>query len=937
MQDLIEQAVLPAQFEILTDAKVAAGGPPALAMLRAVGAVADVRYQSGRVIPASVQAAAVQDAKAQGRQMTMYVGHPQPGIDVSGCDVFTGRIEDVAAIVEEFRFDEASKKTILDRIRILDTEHGRELLELIKAGVKLGVSQRATGRYEERELKIDGQYVPAVVVTEIYGIWGWDAVHLPVANAGSITELVQLTDSVIRGSRGKTMPPELNEKDTAKTETPAASKALGQSILDMLDQMQKRADTIMPALKASSAEAAGIYRAIFQGQAQARALMDSVEPEDVKQQKLAVLAQKVMDDFRSLPASPAAAVVAHDGSALTVKDLADQMVERARREDYVAGLKAYGSELLAAEKLSDDDRIRAQALVDSYCGPHVTRDQVKHLVERQVEQYHRVTAAIKARQVGLNGGGPVGVNDTGPGGVTSTGSPITAGAGGHLLEGPALEGARALFDSLTIRGGYEPSVRKPEDVHPKLKLVLDAFDRINERRLLEEKAKLLSLRGTNGLINDAAVGQYLADTASIKADFDTPATLSRLVISEVYAMPIFRELTDFGVMVSQVDQVPIERWRGEGDAKTFRPSVSQRRAVRGELIPIPQGRHFVDFVTLTAIGRKLGTTMSLEFLTRAKRHPQITGVAMAVKALIQNIQRILQQDIFEEKFWGAAFHGSEAFTYTANGTGSDSTFQVIGSTAADAVTIVPNRGTGTTGELDSELVVAVGTTSSNRTAVPEFGTATVGGGPSSAFFYTVDHVLALINFVDADGNALEPPSGTNNIQVTGKKASSEKRFDLKLPSQTSQEEHMRDLLFEVSNMRAKLSSGGITAQGYYDADYLLASVVVSEYMKQAKSYAALERRNAYKADAEIQEGNYGITAGLGHWGSKVHADDHIVIGNRMSTLFYQYEPASLRGPVEAVNSSGKLIGAQEYYTYGEDAILEPVPAKSALISLYRSS
>ena len=383
--------------------------------------------------------------------------------------------------------------------------------------------------------------------------------------------------------------------------------------------------------------------------------------------------------------------------------------------------------------------------------------------------------------------------------------------------------------------------------------------------------------------------------------------------------------------------MPVERWRGENDAKTFRPTIAQRNAVRGELIPIPQGRHFVDFITLTAIGRKLGTTMSLEFLTRAKRHPQITGVAMAIAALIKNIQRILQQDIFDEMFWGAAMHGSTPFTYPDDGTGTDATFQVIGTTAADAVTIVPNRGTGTTGELDSELKVMLGTTSGNRTAVPEYGTATTGGGPGSAFFYTVDHVLAKITFVDQDGAASPPPSGTDNIQVTGKKAAAEKRFDLKLPSNTDQDEHMRDLLFEVSNLRARLSSGGITPEGFYDADYLLASVVTSEFMKQAKSYAMLERRNAYKADAKVPEGNYGVTAGLGHWGSKVHADDRIIVGNRMGTLFYQYEPASLRGPVEAVNSSGKLIGAQEYYTYGEDAIRVPVPNKFGLLSLYRSA
>jgi hypothetical protein len=929
---LILHDVVQFQFEVIADAAPTPGAPAALAYLRAVGAVSDVRYQSGRVIPSQVQAAGIADAKAKGRQMTMYIGHPQGGVDVTWESAFTGKIEDCAAIIEEYHFDSVTRQTVLDRIRVLDTKKGEDLVRLAKAGVKLGVSQRATGRWEEKDLEIGGQWVPALIVTEFYGIWGWDAVHLPVANAGDVT-MLQLTDSVINGGRGrleKTMP------DANPTETPQ-SKAFGQSILDMLDNAQKRADYVLPLLKLSVEDQMKVREPLYQYRAECKVLMDSSEPEDQKMTKLGALGKLVSDAYQAIPAEPRPQATTTPAPAAQVsqppafKSVFDQAFERERQADHLAGLKRYGAELLAAEtKIPEEDRARVQALVDSVAGPHMTREQVKSLVDGQVDQLHKIAARVQQASQGYQPQGR-GITDSGNG-ANPSGS-VGAGAEGHVFDSVRhLDGARLLFDTLVARGGWTPSQRKRDDVHPSVRKIIDQYVKLHGRELFEESAKLGAIRGSNGLISD----QLMLDDASMKADFNTPATLSLLILAEVYALPLFRELTQMGTMVSQVDQVPIKRWRGDGNAKTFKPTIAQRYKVRGERVPIPKGRLFVDFVTLTALGRKLGTSMTLEFLTRAKRHPDITGLGLAISALTENMQRILQQDVFDEMYWAAAMHGSETIDVLKSGDGAEDTFQIVGTTIADAVTLVPNKGVGQAGR-NSELIVEVGTTSGNRTAVPEYGTTDVGGGPGGTFFYIVNHAASTISFVDADGAALAPANSPDNIRVRGRKASAEKRFDLKLPNNVTQEQHMLSLLFEVSNLRAKLSSGGITDVGYYDADFLLASVTNTEFMKQASSYAMLNARNAYRADGEVREGNYGVTAGLGHWGSKVHADDRMIIGNRMGTLFYQYEPMSLHGPVEAVNSSGELIGEQEYYTYGEDAIDTPIEAKFALITPYRSA
>lgn len=173
-------------------------GPGILMAFQAIGAVAEKVYRSTRYIPAEIQEKACQQAIAAGRQMTSFLDHPTIGINCSAQNWYIGLSENVAGKVEKWHFD--GKRVVIERLLILDNEKGRKFADNFRGGVlKYGLSQRALGLQEPRQIVIDGERRNVLYVTDIYGIFGWDLVLLDTANAGNETELQQLADDITGG------------------------------------------------------------------------------------------------------------------------------------------------------------------------------------------------------------------------------------------------------------------------------------------------------------------------------------------------------------------------------------------------------------------------------------------------------------------------------------------------------------------------------------------------------------------------------------------------------------------------------------------------------------------------------------------------------------------------------------------------------------------
>lgn len=172
-------------------------GSAILLSFRAIGAIANKRYLSGRYIPAATQEDALRKAREAGRQMTTYLDHPTVGVNCGPKNFYIGLSENLAGKAVEWRFE--NNVVIIDRLEIYDTTMGRKFYENYKAGYLYGLSQRALGREEPREIVIDSMKVPVNYVTDMYGIFGWDLVLLDTANAGVETELEPLTDNFTGG------------------------------------------------------------------------------------------------------------------------------------------------------------------------------------------------------------------------------------------------------------------------------------------------------------------------------------------------------------------------------------------------------------------------------------------------------------------------------------------------------------------------------------------------------------------------------------------------------------------------------------------------------------------------------------------------------------------------------------------------------------------
>jgi len=504
------------------------------------------------------------------------------------------------------------------------------------------------------------------------------------------------------------------------------------------------------------------------------------------------------------------------------------------------------------------------------------------------------------------------------------------GAQTTIVVDESLRGVQMLRDAFVRSGGASPTIitdsaaivdpKRHLETNPQLAKVLMKFDALHGAALKDEYERIQKA----GLVKD---GKLVFD-AQTTADLVLPRTIARMVLGEVYAQDIVSKLTMFGTMDSARDTIPIMRYRREGAngtlERTYRPTRRQRKDLkRGELQSIARGKTYTDWVNIDAGSRKLSAAISDEFITRARKRPDLISTAKAVQNLVDDVKRNLQQDLFDLQIFAALKYGAVPFTYNATANGADSTIQAVGTTAANAVTIVPD---------DTTLVVLAGPNVNSLVNVPELGMADSGANlGGNEFFYVPNFSGAKITFVDRAGNP-QPPPNTYALRVTGEKAVNEVRFDLTPPSGVEAAKHLNKFLFTITKKAA------FHAQDRgYEINFLLASLVVNELIKQAELYASQFRRKGFEADSRPPgEGNEGMVGGYAQWSSKVFPDDFVLLGDTEGALFRIFEPLTLRGPVAGRNQDGQLNGSEEWYTHQEDSMVVPILEKFSIITLYQS-
>jgi hypothetical protein len=698
-------------------------------------------------------------------------------------------------------------------------------------------------------------------------------------------------------------------------------QSLGEQVKAMADKLEdktKNDESKKPIQKAATAMKAAVEAVIEDSSMK-------LEDKNKQLQEMAVQIQDAFSQLTGVPTDPKAAAKLDSMKAASSasKALTDSLSAMLASESKESKAKALNDKFesifdkVGGEGFSDDDKKKLHDKLAPRVGNCKDEEEVKQLIEDSLEMMNMGRAKQELLSMGF----------TKPAaGGADTGLPATAvvdarGDTSHL------HFVNLLQDKCRQTGEFHPLIDhskltilgdSTKPIHPQLKKVMDKWDQLHGQDLRKEQEH--AMRAGNGKLTDATV----------HADFETPYTIARMVLFEAYADQIIMGVTSFGTMDNDRDQVPITKWRRTStNRKTFLPNLKERTEIKvAELNSIPEGKLTTDWYPIDASARKLRALLSDEFITRAKRRPDITGVAKAAQNLVDDVRRSLEQDIFYEMIKCALTTDAVAFTSTQDGDGVTTIFQVTSASsqvgaiaidAADAEAIVPESLTVEEGGL----------------VVPEWGTTSVGGGTGGNYFYQVDHANGLIGFVDAAGAPLAPINAVGQVEVTaGLKAGglSSGRFDLTAPGGVDHEAWMNRFLFQIQNLASSMPSN----TGYMP-DMLVQQRNLATLTQQARAYEREAARRAFRGDAgPVIDGNFGTTADLRHFASSVFPANFTVVGLSEATLYRVYEPLILRGPIESRDTNGQLTGGKEWYSYQEDSIGCPLPEKLALITTYTS-
>ncbi len=951
---------IPVKFTLLTDDKSSSAGWNY--RVSCIGSVANKIYASGRVIPLEIQSKGINDAIQSGRQMTGFLDHPK--------DYVRGRLEDLAAVVPKFHLNETGE-TILDEVKILPTQKGKLLKTLIDSGVDIGVSQRALGKESVRKWR--DQVV--MLVEDIQEILGWDFCHLDNANAGKVTRVSPITDSILDEIRkaplveettevnemaNKTNKPEVPEvtitdvnepKETGKEPEVSDLVKANQALVDKMDKLIGTIeDGLKSAIRAENANS-DLADKVWQALRLTRSEIDKIVTDDkltadAKNTKLTAIGNELKDIFNMIASDliDANKVVDSKGEAPaeTVEDtkpegeVAEEVSGEASKEakpaegspavEEVADTKQV-EKPVEAPAVSEEPKPKPEPVSDKRVEETVVLmdsiDQLKNSVQG-VLQSAKMQKVLEDTVAGLEIGDGYKksildslrkrnfqTEDEVKTAIEDSVTLVKQGAAeerlkqeGYKAEGVQvmdeikvvpneLNGVKVLTDSLVGTGQFRSQhgvkvekIVMPED--PVLRNLLKVFDQRWGAHLAQE-------------------GKFILD-ATTTVDFQTPVTISRIILTEVYANFIVPQITDFGSMDNDRDTIPITKWiRETGSARTYKPTKLQIANLKpGELQPMSRGKLVTSWYPIDAVARKLETVLSEEFITRAKRKPNITGVAQALTNLVDDIRRALQQEVFLNMLGAAMEYNAITLNFSDTGDGSASLYTV---TSGGSIS------------MGTDLAVLV-----NSEACGLYGYDSTTEN-SQGLYYIPNFAYGTVQFVNASGVPTAPTS-THTISVVGKEVVNEVRFDLNDLGTQEWDAFMSKLLFKVEDQIAAHSQD----RGY-EPNMVLSSLTSGNWLQQAKAYTPLNKRKGYDQVQPIKEGNYGITAGLPHWASKVFPNEFILITDDKATIFRQYEPLHLQGPVEARDADGRLIAGKEYYAYQEDALTTPIQDKLSLVTV----
>lgn len=657
--------------------------------------------------------------------------------------------------------------------------------------------------------------------------------------------------------------------------------------INRMDKLRKKLQEQLQALGLSQAAIDGLLSA-YDGAAKMLG-EDEKAGETLVEQLTAsgkALAEQVGDRPVSLSVQMPQAAPA-DLDALVSKKLAEAQAaaaEQARKlaETKESLVKTFHETLGDLEGLSDEEKKTFSEAADLIT-PEMTAEQVKRLAAQQKALAGQMAAARKLTGLGYEGPrGSVHISLDERNSVMELQEHIL---GNLRRSSPAGNGRIKLAEKET----------------PFAEKVLAEFDRLNARRLSEER-KIMLAGGTTGM-----------------ADSDLPVGFQRTVIREALGdlriLDLVQAMTDF--QATATTQIPYE----ERDVAAV---LNDGVVAEGNPIHRASIAQKMDIAYIQAM--KIAWLVSNEVM----HFSRTSGINWDAWARNVESNSRYMRELVQRRIANTLQREADAFL-TATNTQEGFDGQLDGATVSTIKTTnFPIVRPFQQKDLQGSNIGAVRnpiTVRLDGTAIGEYdGSGTQAAG---TYYRVTNYNLGYVQFVDETGAAVTPPNAAGADDITYDHSTNVVKFDMDLPASTAKEKHMNGLLQAIGARKALLSQ-----ERFVMPDFLLLSATLHNDATDAETFQADSRRRGTDDDAQ---GDLEMVKAIPAWSTNAPGidlgEERILIGQRGNAGYVIAKPFMAGEPFEEVNSAGVPVGRKQAYGEEYNAIHVPIPMRGRMTSV----
>lgn len=603
------------------------------------------------------------------------------------------------------------------------------------------------------------------------------------------------------------------------------------------------------------------------------------------------------------------------------KPLQDAIADRDRKEA-AEKAKAEAVAFVDAEVVKLDrfpEAVRQAIATSAKTAP--TQEQAKAILDAEVAQADRLAAGLGTQRLGFTG-------DPGsPGGTASTQVPAKVNE-----PSPYLDSANALRDALEDYAhgqGYSPDTKLRAINAPRVKKILDAFDKAHARAIADE------IQFRRAFADSVAQGRPLTDAVTTATVVNQPSVV-RTIIEQQFQELQGLQLVEEGVFEGQTAYIPVETYTRESTAAT------NLQVAEGGIV----GRARVNLSYLPVAGqyRKLATVISREVEEMMRSGPlHYQAIARALFHVGYDMRRQLDLDIHNEHLQAADEYGCVAVTGESIAWNAAS--QVLVDAATNQTYLLPLKGGAantpntyiplvrprtstylTSNGPNTVTTNAITASNGSNLTIGSFTADGIVTGGDCAIDYENGRIYLAAGSVLTSGNYTLAYSYATNLAL----------FSTAVPDSAPynaqpQEWYWNNLVHTIGQQKTKMGEAPV----FYTPNFGVCSLATGELLSQAIMTMGLFKQAGTDVD---QDGFIAYVKGIPFIGINAPwnaGDSRILLGQRGAQKFFIGQPLQIDGPYEVRDQSTlQLTDEKEFLATTMVAQKTPVPARLRTIKLY---